>query len=134
MLRRRVQKVNGEFVFPSTRQGKNPSNHIVKLNNAHRGAIIRAEVEVFRLYDLRHTFATRAAEAGVDIMTLAALLGHSRIQMVLRYAHPTEEHQICVFRSIVGTHSGSTWAPIPEPSWAVIPVHRGQLFRCQMST
>ena len=47
----------------------------------------------FRLYDLRHTFATRAAEAGVDIMTLAALLGHSRIQMVMRYAHPTEEHQ-----------------------------------------
>jgi len=24
---------------------------------------------------------------------LAALLGHSRIQMVLRYAHPTEEHK-----------------------------------------
>lgn len=44
----------------------------------------------FRLYDLRHTFATRAAEAGVDIMTLAALLRHSRMQMVMRYAHPTE--------------------------------------------
>jgi hypothetical protein len=26
-------------------------------------------------------------------VTLAALLGHSRIQMVMRYAHPTEEHQ-----------------------------------------
>ena len=26
-------------------------------------------------------------------MTLAALLGHSKIQMVLRYAHPTQEHQ-----------------------------------------
>jgi hypothetical protein len=25
--------------------------------------------------------------------TLAAMLGHSRIQMVLRYAHPTQEHQ-----------------------------------------
>ena len=30
---------------------------------------------------------------GVDLVTLAAMLGHSRIQMVLRYAHPTEEHQ-----------------------------------------
>jgi len=32
-------------------------------------------------------------EAGVDLVTLAAMLGHSRIQMVLRYAHPTEEHR-----------------------------------------
>jgi len=26
-------------------------------------------------------------------VTLAAMLGHSKIQMVLRYAHPTQEHQ-----------------------------------------
>lgn len=26
-------------------------------------------------------------------MTLAAMLGHSRINMVLRYAHPTQEHR-----------------------------------------
>jgi integrase len=50
-------------------------------------------VRYFRLYDLRHTFATRAAEAGIDLVTLVAMLVHSRIQMVLRYAHPTEEHQ-----------------------------------------
>jgi hypothetical protein len=31
--------------------------------------------------------------AGVDLVTLAAVLGHSRIQMVLRYVHATEEHQ-----------------------------------------
>ncbi|MDT7543616.1 MAG: hypothetical protein QOE33_3520 [Acidobacteriota bacterium] len=94
LLRHRLQKVEGNsFVFPGTRGGKDPSKPIVKLNNAHRGAIKRAGVEPFRLYDLRHTFATRAAEAGVDIMTLAALLGHSRIQMVMRYAHPSEQHQ-----------------------------------------
>jgi hypothetical protein len=26
-------------------------------------------------------------------VTLAAMLGHSKINMVLRYAHPTQEHQ-----------------------------------------
>jgi integrase len=46
-----------------------------------------------RFYDLRHTWATRAAMSGIDLVTLAAMLGHSRIQMVLRYAHPTQEHQ-----------------------------------------
>ena len=31
--------------------------------------------------------------SGIDLVTLAVMLGHSRIQMVLRYAHPTEQHQ-----------------------------------------
>src|SRR5262245_8322873 len=47
----------------------------------------------FRIYDLRHTWATRAAEAGMDMPTLASLLGHSKSNMVMRYAHPQEKHQ-----------------------------------------
>ena len=31
--------------------------------------------------------------AGVDLPTLAALLGHSSIQMTMRYVHPAEEHK-----------------------------------------
>ena len=38
--------------------------------------------------------------AGIDLVTLAAMLGHSRIQMVLRYAHPTEEHQVNAMRKL----------------------------------
>ena len=53
----------------------------------------RAEHPRIRLYDLRHTWATRAAESGIDLVTLAAMLGHSKINMVLRYAHPTARHQ-----------------------------------------
>jgi hypothetical protein len=33
---------------------------------------------------------TGAVEAGIDLVTLAAMLGHSKINMVLRYAHPTQ--------------------------------------------
>jgi len=43
-------------------------------------------VAPFRLHDLRHIWATRAAMSGIDLVTLAGMLGHSRIQMVLRYA------------------------------------------------
>jgi integrase len=45
------------------------------------------------LYDLRHTFATRMVEAGCDLPTLAAILGHSGLRMVMRYVHPTAQHQ-----------------------------------------
>lgn len=37
---------------------------------------------------------------GVDLVTLAALLGHSRVQMVMRYAHPSEKHQFEAIKMI----------------------------------
>jgi hypothetical protein len=36
----------------------------------------------------------------VDLATLAAMLGHSRAQPVLRYAHSTEEHQFQQMRIV----------------------------------
>ena len=66
---------------------------VPKVNNAHDRTVKKSKVATFRLYDLRHTWATRAAESGIDLVTLAALLGHSKIQMVLRYAHPSQAHQ-----------------------------------------
>ena len=78
------------FLFPCETDLKRP---VPKVNNAHDRAVRDSKVARFRLYDLRHTWATRAVESGIDLVTLAALLGHSKIQMVLRYAHPTQEHQ-----------------------------------------
>jgi len=89
VLARRMA-VEAPFLFPCDTDAKRP---VPKVNNAHGRAVKASKVAKFRLYDLRHTWATRAAESGIDLVTLAALLGHSKINMVLRYAHPSQEHQ-----------------------------------------
>lgn len=42
----------------------------------------------------RHTFASRLVMAGVDLRTVADLMGHSTIQMTMRYAHLAPQHQL----------------------------------------
>jgi integrase len=90
VLRRRMNGLETPYVFPCD---TDPTRSIPKVNNAHDRAVKESKIPPMRLYDLRHTWATRAAMSGIDLVTLAAMLGHSRIQMVLRYAHPTQEHQ-----------------------------------------
>jgi integrase len=39
-------------------------------------------------HDLRHTAATMMVVSGVDLVTVKEILGHSSIEMTMRYAHP----------------------------------------------
>jgi hypothetical protein len=47
----------------------------------------------FVLYDLRRAFATRAAQEGMPLPTLASVLGHASLRMVQKHGHPTQDHQ-----------------------------------------
>ena len=93
ILARRMA-TSSPWVFPSTRR---PGQHITKLNGPH-DRICAATKLSFVLYDLRHTFATRLAQAGVDSFTIAAILGHNSTRVLNRYIHPTQEHQDAAMR------------------------------------
>ena len=59
------------------------SKILQKLNIPHKG-----------FHSLRHTFATRALECGMDIKTLSEILGHANPNITLsRYAHSMLEHK-----------------------------------------
>jgi integrase len=82
------------WIFPSRR---NAGSHVGPVNSAHSRVVGQAEKEGVEIrfvpYDLRHTFATRVAQAGIDIVTLAALLGHGSLRCVHKYVHPTADHK-----------------------------------------
>lgn len=93
VLKSRVNTAPGLYVFGGGRDGKS-EEPIVKLTNSHLVALELSKLKPpFRLYDLRHTFATRWVEDGMDIISLKDILGHSSIRMVLKYAHPGEQHR-----------------------------------------
>ena len=47
-----------------------------------------------RFHDLRHTFATRALERGMDYKTLSAILGHYSVAFTMdTYVHSVNEHK-----------------------------------------
>lgn len=89
-------KQRGEYVFEGERSGA----PITDVKTSFCGACRRSKVKGLRFHDLRHTAATMMVEAGIDLVTVSRILGHSSIQMTMRYAHPTPKNMRLAVRKL----------------------------------
>ena len=77
ILRPLPSRLRSPWVFPSD-AGDTPLDSQNFINRIFRPALRRARITDFSWHDLRHTFASRLAMAGVDLRTIQELMGTGR--------------------------------------------------------
>ena len=76
------RSLHPHFVFPAKKRFGQ-----ISIRKAWDEALKRAGIQELHFHDLRHTFATYAAEAGASNLELATAMGHQTLQMLQRYTH-----------------------------------------------
>lgn len=65
---------------------RNANNSNKRQKGANKGLVeIPLPINNYSLYDFRHTFATRMAEAGMNVKTLQYIMGHASIEVTMKY-------------------------------------------------
>lgn len=75
--------VGSPYVIP----GKKPGRHLIGLPHIWERIRENAKLPGVRLHDLRHSWASSAAQAGLSLPFIGALLGHREISTTNRYVH-----------------------------------------------
>ncbi|TVL99026.1 MAG: integrase [Candidatus Brocadia sp. WS118] len=88
MEKAKVKSLKSDFVFSSNAMTKIDRRNLIRAFDITRE---KADIQNFHFHDLRHTFATRLAQRGIDLYKISKLLGHCDIHMTQRYAHHCPE-------------------------------------------
>jgi integrase len=89
--------LSSPWVFPNPLTGK-PYRHDIK--TAWYTALKKTEITDFRFHDLRHTCASYLRMQGVDLLTIAEILGHKDLKMTRRYAHVAPTHRLAAIEKL----------------------------------
>jgi integrase len=80
------------WVFPSPRSADKPVTNEKRVwEAAKRAANLPRDT---RIHDLRHSFASALANAGVALFEIGRVLGHSQLSTTTRYAHHAPERLV----------------------------------------
>ena len=82
--RSKLKSIKNDYVFLDANGNKIIA---IFLRKAFNRVTEKAGINNFRWHDLRHTFATKLAQRGVDLYKISKLLGHTDIKMTQRYSH-----------------------------------------------
>lgn len=87
-LKSETSPLDNAYVLTGTSKYIEPRNYYERYKRYLR----TCELDGFSFHALRHTFATRCIELGIDPKVLSELLGHASVQITLdRYVHPSLE-------------------------------------------
>ncbi len=86
-----------EYVFYNPDTGK----PFRDLKAGFKLACKKAGITNVTWHTLRHTFASRLVNRGVDIVTVQELLGHSTVTMTMRYAHTNIASKLAAVKVLV---------------------------------
>jgi site-specific recombinase XerD len=85
------QHRNPRWLFPGT-SPEQPMDSAC-LQRACQKAVQRARLtKAIRPHSLRHTFATELLEAGVNLLTIQQILGHTSVRTTILYTHVRRDH------------------------------------------
>jgi integrase len=87
-----------DFVFYNLETGK----PFVDLKAGFALACDKAGISGVTWHTLRHTFASRLLDRGVDIITVKELLGHSTVTVTMRYTHTNLESKRAAVAKLAG--------------------------------
>ncbi len=79
----KVKAGSTPLVFP----GRVPGEPLTDMKNLWAGVCKKAEIRDCRIHDLRHTYASILASAGMSLPVIGALLGHTQPNTTARYSH-----------------------------------------------
>ena len=98
--------------------GRKAGEPVQDVKNAFQTAMETAEIKDFTWHDLRHTFASWLIMKGASLRSVAELLGHRGLRMVMRYAHLSPAY--------LSAEVGLLDAPVPPPAPSTERATKGQ--------
>lgn len=75
------------YVFANSKTGV----ALIDIKHSFVSATRAAGLEDFTFHDLRHTFGTRLAASGADVVKIKELMGHASITTTMRYMHTSDK-------------------------------------------
>jgi integrase len=108
LARLREHATTGRFVFP----GPGPRGYRTSVKRDWAQVCKAAGITGLRVHDLRHSYASQLASAGIGLHIIGRLLGHTQPQTTHRYAHLLDDPLRQATERVGAIIAGKSPAPV----------------------